>query len=102
MGGIFGDLVGQIIGVGQTIGVMTALGSLPFLWVYLSPVRKLRQIPRPSDLSLARELGFPLLEESLHTFDVVPRLPRYLLQICLVLQCRIHINNNRPVESTLR
>jgi len=46
IGGLMGGLVGDTIGTRQTMGLMAALGSLAFLWVLFSPVRKVQEIPR--------------------------------------------------------
>jgi MFS family permease len=46
IGNLLGGLVGQTIGVHSTIGLMTVLGAMPFLFVLLSPVRKVHDFPR--------------------------------------------------------
>jgi len=45
LGGLLGGVVAQYIGVHQTFGLMAALGTLPFLWVLISPVRSVKEIP---------------------------------------------------------
>lgn len=45
LGSIMGGFVGSALGTHLTIGVMTALGSLAFLWVLLSPVRHVKDMP---------------------------------------------------------
>ncbi len=46
LGSLLGGVVGQFIGIQTTIGVMTVLNSVGFLWVLLSPVRAVRDFPR--------------------------------------------------------
>ncbi len=45
LGGLMGGVVGDLIGTRLTMGVMAVLGSLAFLWVLLSPVRKVKDMP---------------------------------------------------------
>ncbi len=45
LGGLLGGGVGALIGTRETMGLMALLGSLAFLWVLLSPIRKVREIP---------------------------------------------------------
>jgi MFS family permease len=45
VGSLLGGVVGQMIGIHATIGLMTVLGALPFLFVLFSPILKVRDIP---------------------------------------------------------
>ncbi len=47
LGALLGGALGVIIGIRSTILFAAAGGSLAFLWVLLSPVRRLREIPEP-------------------------------------------------------
>ncbi len=49
LGGLLGGVLGATIGIHNTIGVAALGGSLAFLWVLLSPVRGLKEIPKPTD-----------------------------------------------------
>jgi len=46
-GALVGGILGVIIGIRPTILIMAVGGSLAFLWVLLSPVRSLKEIPEP-------------------------------------------------------
>jgi predicted branched-subunit amino acid permease len=45
VGGLLGGILGEVAGVHETIGLMTALGALAFLLVLLSPVRQIKGFP---------------------------------------------------------
>lgn len=45
VGGLLGGVLGEVVGVHETIGLMTALGALAFLFVLLSPVRQIKEVP---------------------------------------------------------
>jgi len=45
VGGLLGGILGEVAGVHEAIGLMTALGALAFLWVLLSPVRQIKEFP---------------------------------------------------------
>ena len=45
LGGLAGGLLGTFLGLRTAIGVAVLGGSLAFLWVLLSPVRSLKEIP---------------------------------------------------------
>jgi MFS family permease len=45
IGGLLGGALGSTIGVRTTLLVAAAGGSLSFLWVYLSPLRRMRELP---------------------------------------------------------
>jgi MFS family permease len=49
IGAFMGGLLGESIGLRSTI-IIGAVGSLaPFLWVYFSPVRRLKDVPAPAE-----------------------------------------------------
>ncbi len=45
LGGLLGGGVGALLGTRGAMGLMALLGSLAFLWVLLSPVRRVREMP---------------------------------------------------------
>ena len=45
IGSLLGGALGEVAGVHDTIGLMTALGALAFLFVLLSPVRQIKEFP---------------------------------------------------------
>jgi MFS family permease len=45
LGGLMGGFVGNAVGTHATIGIMTVLGSLAFLWVLFSPLRQVKDMP---------------------------------------------------------
>ncbi len=47
IGGLVGGLMGEFLGLRTTIGITAVAGTLAFLWVLLSPVRSLKEIPEP-------------------------------------------------------
>jgi MFS family permease len=49
LGGLVGGLMGTFLGLRSAIGLLILGGSLAFLWVLLSPVRSLREIPEPEE-----------------------------------------------------
>jgi MFS family permease len=46
VGGIVGGILGEIVGLRTGIGICAVGATLAFLWVLLSPVRKITEIPR--------------------------------------------------------
>jgi MFS family permease len=49
LGGILGGVLGSVIGVRETLFVAAAGGSLAFLPVFLSPLRRMRELPSYQD-----------------------------------------------------
>ena len=49
LGAVIGGFLGELIGLRSTLYVSAIGASLAFLWVFLSPVRKLREQPAPTD-----------------------------------------------------
>jgi len=49
LGGLAGGLLGTFLGLRTAIGIAVLGGSLAFLWVLLSPVRSLKEIPVHSE-----------------------------------------------------
>jgi MFS family permease len=49
LGAIVGGLLGEVLGIRPTILITATGGSLAFLWVLLSPVRRLKEIPEPTE-----------------------------------------------------
>ncbi len=47
LGGLVGGILGATIGIHNTIGIGALGGSLAFLWVLMSPVRSLKEVPEP-------------------------------------------------------
>src|SRR5215467_6921470 len=47
IGGLVGGFMGEFLGLRTTIGITAVAGTLAFLWVLLSPVRSLKEIPEP-------------------------------------------------------
>lgn len=47
LGGLVGGVLGATIGIRNTIGIGALGASLAFLWVLLSPVRSLKEVPEP-------------------------------------------------------
>ena len=47
LGALVGGILGVIIGIRPTILIMAVGGSLAFLWVLVSPVRGLKEVPEP-------------------------------------------------------
>ncbi len=45
IGSLLGGILGQILGFRATVGISLLGGSLAFLWVLFSPVRKVREFP---------------------------------------------------------
>ncbi|HUZ53472.1 MAG TPA: hypothetical protein VMU94_13220 [Streptosporangiaceae bacterium] len=45
LGGVIGGVLGSTIGVRETLIVAAAGGSLAFLPVFLSPLRRMRELP---------------------------------------------------------
>ena len=50
LGTLLGGLLGDRIGLGATILVGVAAGLNAFLWLWWSPIRRLRDLPTPPDL----------------------------------------------------
>ena len=51
LGGVIGGVLGSTIGVRETLFVAAAGGSLAFLPVFLSPLRRMRELPSYQDLT---------------------------------------------------
>ena len=49
IGALVGGVLGTILGLRTTIGIAAVGGALAFLWVLLSPVRRVAEIPRQDD-----------------------------------------------------
>ena len=49
VGSVTGGALGQIFGLRTAIGIAAVGGTLAFLWVLLSPVRRITDIPRQND-----------------------------------------------------
>jgi len=49
LGSLLGGALGQALGLRPALWLMCIGGSLPFLWVLLSPVRSLREQPAPAE-----------------------------------------------------
>jgi MFS family permease len=49
VGALLGGVLGEVAGVRDTIGLMTVLGALAFLFVLLSPVRQIKEFPTSSE-----------------------------------------------------
>ena len=47
LGGLFGGVLGEWLGLRPAIAVTAAGAVLAFLWVWRSPVRTLERIPHP-------------------------------------------------------
>jgi len=45
LGGLAGGLLATLLGVRSAVGIVVLGGCLAFLWVLLSPVRSLKEIP---------------------------------------------------------
>jgi predicted MFS family arabinose efflux permease len=54
LGTLLGGFLGDRIGLGATILVGVAGGLFAFLWLWWSPVRRLRELPAPPELELLR------------------------------------------------
>jgi predicted MFS family arabinose efflux permease len=48
LGGLAGGFMGEALGLRAAIAVGAAGSLLAFLWIWLSPVRSLSQIPAPA------------------------------------------------------
>jgi MFS family permease len=62
LGGLLGGVLGSTIGVRQTLLVAAVGGSLAFLPVFLSPLRRMRELPSYEDAVLGDETRGPLAE----------------------------------------
>lgn len=51
VGSIVGGVLGGILGLRTAIGIAAVGGTLAFLWVLLSPVRRITEIPRPNNIT---------------------------------------------------
>ncbi len=49
LGGLLGGALGGALGLRPAIAITAAGALLPFLWVFLSPLRRLREIPEAAD-----------------------------------------------------
>jgi MFS family permease len=50
-GSMVGGVLGEILGLHTAIGISAVGGTLAFLWVLLSPVRRITEIPRRNDIT---------------------------------------------------
>ncbi len=53
IGGLLGGTLGSTIGVRRTLLVTAAGGCLSFLWVYLSPLRRMRELPTRTEAMMS-------------------------------------------------
>jgi MFS family permease len=51
IGSLIGGVLGEILGLRTAIGFFALGGALAFLWVLLSPVRRITEIPRRNDVA---------------------------------------------------
>jgi len=51
VGSMVGGVLGEILGLHTAIGISAVGGTLAFLWVLLSPVRRITEIPRRNDIA---------------------------------------------------
>lgn len=51
VGSMVGGVLGEILGLHTAIGISAVGGTLAFLWVLLSPVRRITEIPRRNDIT---------------------------------------------------
>jgi hypothetical protein len=51
IGSLVGGILGGILGLRPAIGFFVAGGTVAFLWVLLSPVRRITEIPRRNDVT---------------------------------------------------
>ncbi len=49
LGGLLGGALGEWVGARNTLWIGFAGASLAFLWVYFSPLRRMRELPGPTD-----------------------------------------------------
>lgn len=49
VGSIIGGVLGGVLGLRTAIGISAVGGALAFLWVLLSPVRQITEIPKQND-----------------------------------------------------
>jgi MFS family permease len=52
VGSIVGGVLGGILGLRTTIGISAVGGALAFLWVLLSPIRRITEIPKQNDKTI--------------------------------------------------
>src|SRR5262245_15274698 len=45
LGSLLGGILGELVGVRETIWIAAVASCLPFLWTYLSPLRSMRDLP---------------------------------------------------------
>ena len=62
LGGVIGGALGSAIGVRQTLLVVAVGGSLAFLPVLMSPLRRMRELPSYEDLIRIDEARDPLAD----------------------------------------
>jgi hypothetical protein len=53
IGGLLGGGLGSAIGVRPTLLITAAGGCLSFLWVFLSPVRRMRELPTQAEAMMS-------------------------------------------------
>ena len=49
IGSLLGGVLGEVVGVRETVGLTTLLGAMAFLFVLLSPVRKIKEFPTEAE-----------------------------------------------------
>jgi MFS family permease len=49
IGSLLGGILGEVVGVRETVGLTTLLGAMAFLFVLLSPVRKIKEFPTKAE-----------------------------------------------------
>lgn len=59
VGSFAGGLLGQSIGLRETLFVAVGVRTMPVLWLLLSPIARLREIPPPIEISRSPELDRP-------------------------------------------
>jgi hypothetical protein len=45
VGSLVGGVLGELVGVRRAVWIGVLAGCLPFLWVYFSPLRGMRELP---------------------------------------------------------
>ena len=49
IGSLLGGILGEVVGVRETVGLTTLLGAMAFLFVLLSPVRRIKEFPTEAE-----------------------------------------------------